>query len=96
METRKFYSKRTKVYEQWGDKPDDLDKPILMSWGMAELIAALLNAYCQHHPSTLTKRDVAAILSATPRQGADTDEPEGARYIQLSETLVNQMVEALK
>ncbi len=38
---------------------------------------------------------IAAILSQANRLGAEKDEPEGARYIQLSETLVKKMVNIL-
>ena len=39
---------------------------------------------------------VMTILLTATRLGADKDEPEGARYVQISETLVNQMIEYLK
>ena len=32
--------------------------------------------------------DIQNALTSAERQGADTDEPEGARYVQLSETLL--------
>lgn len=40
-------------------------------------------------------KDVREILLTAERMGAEVDAPEGARYIQISETLVNKMVEAL-
>lgn len=39
---------------------------------------------------------VMTILLTATRQGAAKDEPEGARYVQISETLVNRMIEHLK
>lgn len=35
------------------------------------------------------------VLRMAPRVGAEKDEPEGSRYIQLSETLVNLMIAEL-
>ena len=43
----------------------------------------------------LTTPEVIQILYKAERIGAETDEPEGSRYIQLSETLVLQMVAGL-
>ncbi len=43
----------------------------------------------------LTTPEVIQILHKAERAGAETDEPEGSRYIQLSETLVLQMVASL-
>lgn len=42
-----------------------------------------------------TIEDVCLILKCAHRQGFHTDKPEGARYITFSETLVDEMVEAL-
>ena len=39
--------------------------------------------------------DVRFLLEIAPRLGDATDEPEGARYIQLSDTLVTEMVKLL-
>jgi len=36
------------------------------------------------------------ILAKSERIGADKDYPEGARYIQISETLVNKMIETIE
>jgi hypothetical protein len=41
-------------------------------------------------------KDVIHILKTGERQGAETDEPEGARYIVISETLVDEMIGALE
>lgn len=35
--------------------------------------------------------DIQNALASAPCEGADTDEPEGARYIRISETLRNQI-----
>ncbi|MGH0031728.1 MAG: hypothetical protein ACQGVC_18215 [Myxococcota bacterium] len=39
---------------------------------------------------------LAAALDAADRQGADRDEPEGARFIQISDTLARQIAETLR
>lgn len=39
---------------------------------------------------------VISILENAPRLGAETDEPEGTRYIQISETLASLMIRHLK
>ena len=44
----------------------------------------------------MTPRDCADILDRSVRLGADRDEPEGARYIQISDTLARQMADALR
>jgi hypothetical protein len=36
------------------------------------------------------------ILQTAPRLGGDKDNLEGARYIQISETLVNQMIKNIE
>jgi len=41
-------------------------------------------------------QDVIRVLEDAARLGEDVDEPEGARYIQISETLVNEMLKALR
>lgn len=41
-------------------------------------------------------RTLADAMEAAPRQGADTDEPEGVRYITLSETVTNSAVRHLR
>ena len=40
--------------------------------------------------------DVAAVLRDAPRVGADKDEPEGTRSIEISDTLANQMAASLE
>jgi len=40
-------------------------------------------------------QDVREILLTAERSGADVDEPEGSRYIQISETLALQMARGL-
>jgi hypothetical protein len=40
--------------------------------------------------------DVITVLESAERLGAAEDVPEGSRVIQLSETLVNQMLDALR
>lgn len=40
--------------------------------------------------------DIITRLETADRLGADIDEPEGCRYIQISETLINQIIEALQ
>jgi len=47
------------------------------------------------HHTRMTIYDVAKILSSAERTGSDTDAPEGARYIMLSDTLANEMAAAL-
>lgn len=36
------------------------------------------------------------VLQAAPRQGDNQDEPEGVRYIQISDTLANELVTELR
>ena len=43
-------------------------------------------------PSSRWENKVKDILNTAPRFGADKDNPEGARWIQLSETLVNNLL----
>jgi hypothetical protein len=40
--------------------------------------------------------EVIEFLKSAKRIGAEKDEPEGARYIQISDTLANQLVEKLE
>lgn len=44
--------------------------------------------------NNLMIEDVLDVLKHTDRMGTDVDEPEGSRYIQLSETLVQEMIAA--
>lgn len=44
----------------------------------------------------MSVNDVIAVLASAERQGASVDQPEGARYIQASETLAHRMIEALE
>ena len=43
----------------------------------------------------MTLEDIKHILIMADRIGSDKDIPEGTRYIQLSETLVEEMIEVL-
>lgn len=45
---------------------------------------------------TAVLETLANALRSAPRLGAESDSPEGARYIQLSDTLARQMAEALE
>ena len=47
-----------------------------------------------NHPLSLP--ELAAELEALPRYGAAQDSPEGARWIKFSETLINQIIQALR
>ena len=40
--------------------------------------------------------DVIDALERSPRQGAAMDEPEGARYVVISETALKQMIRELR
>ena len=40
--------------------------------------------------------DVLMVLEGAERIGTSNDFPEGSRYIQISETLTTQMIEAIK
>lgn len=40
--------------------------------------------------------NLAKKLKEIPREGAEIDEPEGARYVQLSDSLLDEIVEALE
>lgn len=44
----------------------------------------------------MTLEEVIIILETAERRGAEIDRPEGTRYIQLSVTLLEQMIAALK
>ena len=44
----------------------------------------------------MTLNDVVEILKTAPRMGAEKDEPEGTRFIQLSEALVDEIVRELE
>jgi hypothetical protein len=44
----------------------------------------------------MTPREIADLLDAAPRLGAATDEPEGARWIQLSDTLATKLAKHLR
>lgn len=46
------------------------------------------------HVNTL--KDVRDALVLAPRSGAEKDEPEGMRYIQISETLAIKMIECIE
>ena len=39
-----------------------------------------------------TLDQIIKMLKEATRMGAEKDEPEGARYIQISETLVNELI----
>ena len=43
----------------------------------------------------MNKTDVIEILKRAQRLGPPTDEPEGVRYIYISDTLASEMIEAL-
>ena len=40
--------------------------------------------------------EVVDALERTPRQGDTTDEPEGARYVVISETALNRIIRELR
>jgi hypothetical protein len=42
------------------------------------------------------RAQMAAELEAAPRMGAERDEPEGARYVMVSDTLLRQIAETLR
>lgn len=44
----------------------------------------------------MTILEVAEALRTATRQGADQDIPEGSRFIELSETLANEMIKAIE
>ena len=46
------------------------------------------------HVSTL--QDIQDVLVLASRSGAEKDEPEGVRYIQLSDTITSQMIAAIQ
>lgn len=41
-------------------------------------------------------RDVINVLRSASRLGSDKDDPEGVRYIQISDTLANQLADSLE
>jgi len=41
-------------------------------------------------------KEVIKVLEEATRLGTETDEPEGARYVQISETLVEEMLMVLR
>ena len=41
-------------------------------------------------------KDVLGVLRTATRIGADTDDPEGVRYIQISETLATELANRLE
>ena len=43
----------------------------------------------------MTPENIVEILKKAPRMGNSKDEPEGSRYIKISDTLANQMVDTL-
>jgi len=51
-------------------------------------------SFRRKQPENLTF--VREALRCSRRMGADKDEPEGSRYIQISDTLARKMVKALK
>ena len=51
--------------------------------------------YYPYPPKVGTVSFVQMVLETAIRVGADQDIPEGSRYIQISETLANQMAEVL-
>ena len=44
----------------------------------------------------LSLPELAAELEALPRYGALEDSPEGARWVKFSETLIDQLIQALR
>lgn len=44
----------------------------------------------------ITIQDVIDVLKNAPRQGSANDEPEGSRYIILSDTLVKELIKTLR
>ena len=44
----------------------------------------------------MTISDVIQALRTAPRFGADTDQPEGSRYIQISDTFANEMAQSIE
>ena len=47
-------------------------------------------------PAKIKVRAIIEALAKAQRQGADVDEPEGARYVVISETLLNILVTHLQ
>jgi len=43
-----------------------------------------------------TPEHIIIVLETAFRHGAKMDEPEGARYVKLSETVINQMIAVLR
>ena len=44
----------------------------------------------------MSLEDIIAALKNAPRSGSAVDEPEGSRFVMLSETLASQMIAALE
>jgi len=47
-------------------------------------------------PTKETIQKIIDLLEKAPRMGTDKDEPEGTRYIQISDTLAKEIVAQLK
>lgn len=47
-------------------------------------------------PKEMTLHDVLKILIEAERLGASTDEPEGTRFIQISDTLAKKMIDVIQ
>ena len=46
--------------------------------------------------SRMSVRDIIDALERSPRQGAAADEPEGVRYVVISETALNKILRELR
>jgi hypothetical protein len=46
--------------------------------------------------ASLTIQDMIEVLDGSDRMGMPVDVPEGSRYVQLSETLVQEMANSLR
>jgi|WetSurMetagenome_2_1015567.scaffolds.fasta_scaffold154388_3 hypothetical protein len=44
----------------------------------------------------MTIKDIILILESADRQGSEKDEPEGTRYVQVSDTLLQKIIDVLK
>ena len=44
----------------------------------------------------MTLSEIIAAFEAAPRMGAEKDEPEGVRYVQISETLLIEIISTLR
>lgn len=64
----------------------------ILAYASEELIEEISD---QPIKNQTTLSDVVNILTNAERLGANKDKPEGARYIQLSETLVNELIYAI-